>query len=125
LRVFEKGLLRLCLSGDHIDVLTICQIFKSVIRACAYLFQKLGEAEGPDSPLSTFTVAPGKRYRFRLAYAGGGRACPITVSIANHVLSVISLDGSPITPLEVTSFVMAAGQQLSVNPNLTARQLSA
>ena len=112
------------MSGDHIDVLSICHIYTSVIRACTCLFQKLGGAEGPDPPLSTFTVAPGKRYRFRLAYVGGGRACPITVSIANHVLSVISLDGSPITPREVTSFVMAAGQQLSVNPNFVARRLS-
>jgi Putative multicopper oxidases len=98
---------------------------KSVIKVREYLLQKLDGSAGPDPPLSSFTVAPGKRYRFRLAYAGGGRACPITVSIANHVLSVISLDGNPIVPREATAFVMAAGQQLSVNRNLAAWRLGA
>lgn len=107
----------------------ICQQLTStlfpVTSVCAYLFQQSGGSERQDAPLSTFTVAPGKRYRFRLAYAGGGRACPITVSIANHVLRVISLDGNPIIPREVTSFVMAAGQQIYVNPGLATWRLRA
>ncbi|KAJ4431352.1 hypothetical protein ANN_19949 [Periplaneta americana] len=65
-----------------------------------------------ETPLSTFRVTAGKRYRFRLAYAGGGRGCPITVTIAKHLLLVISLDGHPITPREVTSLVMAAGRYI-------------
>lgn len=67
-----------------------------------------------ETPLSTFRVTSGKRYRFRLAYAGGGRGCPITVSIARHTLLVIALDGHPITPREVTSLVMAAGERADV-----------
>ncbi|XP_021934112.1 laccase-1-like [Zootermopsis nevadensis] len=68
-------------------------------------------SERRDNPLTTFTVAPRKKYRFRVAYAGGGRSCPITVSVANHVLRVISLDGNPIKPRDVASFVMAAGER--------------
>jgi hypothetical protein len=82
------------------------------VFVCLLQQQQLGSSEAPDTPLSTFTVAPGKRYRFRLAYAGGGRACPITVSVANHMLRVIFLDGNPISPQDVTSFVMAAGQHI-------------
>ena len=61
-------------------------------------------------PLSTFTVSSGKRHRFRVAYAGGGRGCPITITIAAHKMRVITLDGNAIEPREVTSIVMAAGQ---------------
>ncbi|XP_023707484.1 laccase-4 isoform X2 [Cryptotermes secundus] len=72
---------------------------------------KLDGSEHLDAPLSTFTVSPGNRYRFRVAYAGGDRACPVTVSVASHTLRVISLDGNPITPREITSVVMAAGER--------------
>lgn len=55
-----------------------------------------------------------------MAYVGGDRACPVTVSVASHTLRVISLDGNPITPREVTSVVMAAGQHLIVESKLSA-----
>jgi hypothetical protein len=84
-------------------------------RVCAFLLQQLDGSEYLDAPLSTFTVSPGKRYRFRVAYVGGGRACPIALSVGSHMLRVISLDGHPITPREVTSVVMAAGQHLIVD----------
>ncbi|KAJ9592226.1 hypothetical protein L9F63_001227, partial [Diploptera punctata] len=64
------------------------------------------------TPLTTFTVSSGNRYRFRVAYAGGGRGCPITLTLAAHVLRVISLDGNPIIPREVSSIVMAAGERV-------------
>jgi hypothetical protein len=89
-------------------------------RVCAFLLQQLDGSEQLDAPLSTFTVSPGKRYRFRVAYVGGGRACPVSVSVDSHMLRVISLDGNPITPRDVTSVVMAAGQHLIVGFKLPA-----
>lgn len=82
-----------------------------VLKSSLCLLQRMEGSERRDNPLTTFTVAPRKKYRFRVAYAGGGRSCPITVSVANHVLRVISLDGNPIKPRDVASFVMAAGQK--------------
>lgn len=76
--------------------------------------KQLDGSEQLDSPPSTFTVSPGKRYRFRVAYVGGGRACPIIVRVGSHILRVISLDGNPITPREVTSVTMAAGERTDI-----------
>ncbi|PSN32868.1 hypothetical protein C0J52_23401 [Blattella germanica] len=73
----------------------------------------LQESDTVPTPLSTFTVSPGKRYRFRVAYAGGGRGCPITIRVAGHVLRVIALDGNPIVPRERADFVLTADQPVA------------
>lgn len=67
------------------------------------------QMNGPKVPYTTFTVVPGRRHRFRAANAGGAGTCPITISIDNHSLHLITLDGHPIEPRYVTSITLAKG----------------
>nr|XP_021185066.2 uncharacterized protein LOC110372581 [Helicoverpa armigera] len=69
-------------------------------------------SESPDSPQSSFNVEYGKRYRFRLAYGGGSKSCPITFSIDHHVLEVITLDGHAIQPERVNSIGLGRGERV-------------
>ncbi|XP_011142467.1 laccase-2 isoform X2 [Harpegnathos saltator] len=66
---------------------------------------------GPSVPLTTFTVVPGRRHRFRVANAGGAGACPVTLFIDGHSLLLIALDGHPIEPRQVTSITLAKGER--------------
>lgn len=59
-----------------------------------------------------FTVKKGLRYRFRMAYAAGANGCPVELTIERHRLKVISLDGNPTVPYEVTSIVIGRGERL-------------
>lgn len=70
------------------------------------------QPNGPIIPLSTFTVIPGRRHRFRVANAGGAGACPVTLFIEGHSLLLIALDGHPIEPRQVTSITLAKGWNL-------------
>ncbi|XP_018346836.1 PREDICTED: laccase-4-like isoform X2 [Trachymyrmex septentrionalis] len=69
------------------------------------------QPNGPAVPLSTFTVIPGRRHRFRVANAGGAGACPVTLFIDGHLLLLIALDGHPIEPRQVTSITLAKGER--------------
>ncbi|XP_035733958.1 laccase-1-like isoform X2 [Vespa mandarinia] len=69
------------------------------------------QMNGPKVPYTTFTVVPGRRHRFRAANAGGAGSCPITISIDNHSLYLITLDGQPIEPRYVTSITLAKGER--------------
>ena len=60
------------------------------------------------TPLASFTVSKGKRYRFRIINSGI-QLCPMQFSIDNHVLKVIATDGSPIQPIEVASLIIMQG----------------
>lgn len=57
-------------------------------------------------------VRQGRSYRFRLAYASGILTCPITLTIEDHSLKIISLDGNPIKPYETPSVSLAKGERL-------------
>lgn len=59
-----------------------------------------------------FSVKKGMRYRFRLAFGAGLKACPIEVSIDHHNLKIIALDGHPINPYDVSSFIFSKGERL-------------
>ncbi|XP_041365213.1 laccase-2-like [Gigantopelta aegis] len=48
-------------------------------------------------PYSVFDVKQGHRYRFRVI-SNAAQNCPMQVSVDNHTLLVIALDGSPIQP---------------------------
>lgn len=61
-------------------------------------------------PRSEFNVTSGKRYRFRLAHAGVISACAIKVTIEEHSLKIIEIDGSPIIPRDVASITLASGK---------------
>ena len=69
------------------------------------------QPNGPNVPLATFTVVPGRRHRFRVANAGGAGSCPITISIDAHPLLLIALDGQPVEPRQVTSITLAKGER--------------
>ncbi|KAL6259668.1 hypothetical protein P5V15_009584 [Pogonomyrmex californicus] len=66
---------------------------------------------GPTIPLSTFTVVPGRRHRFRVANAGGASACPVTLFIDGHSLLLIALDGHPTEPRQIISITLAKGER--------------
>ncbi len=60
------------------------------------------------TPKSVFFVKQNKRYRFRVINSGS-QFCPLQVSIDNHSLKLIALDGNAIVPVDVTSFFILAG----------------
>lgn len=65
-----------------------------------------------DSDQNEFKVTRGNRYRFRAAYLDGPNACPITLTLENHLLKVIALDGNPITSYEVGSITLTKGERV-------------
>lgn len=52
-------------------------------------------------------VEPGLKYRVRLAHAGG--RCPFYISVHEHVLQIISLDGKPIVPIHTNVIHISEG----------------
>lgn len=62
--------------------------------------------------LETFKVESGKRYRFRVAYASSIRNCPMTLTIERHLIKVISIDGHPTNPYEVSSITIGKGERI-------------
>ncbi|XP_967121.3 uncharacterized protein LOC655485 [Tribolium castaneum] len=62
--------------------------------------------------VTKFTVKRNKRYRFRVAFAGSNSGCPVTLTVDNHLIKVIALDGNLVFPTEVTSVVLTKGERL-------------
>ncbi|XP_044755392.1 laccase-25-like [Coccinella septempunctata] len=71
---------------------------------------KTGSESGPG--MSVFNVKKGRRYRFRLAYTSGNFGCPMVLTIQEHLLKVIALDGKSIKPYEVSSVTLNKGERL-------------
>ncbi|XP_033226148.1 laccase-like isoform X2 [Belonocnema kinseyi] len=69
------------------------------------------QPSGPNVPLSTFIVTPGRRHRFRVANGAGSGSCPMTLSIDGHSLLLIGLDGHPINPQKVNAITLAKGER--------------
>lgn len=67
--------------------------------------------ESNDAPLSRFTVEYGKKYRFRLAYGGGFKSCPIKFFIEEHDLNLVTLDGHRIQAETVRSIQLGRGER--------------
>ncbi|XP_057656269.1 uncharacterized protein LOC130893867 [Diorhabda carinulata] len=65
---------------------------------------------GPNSSdLTKFVVHKGARSLFRLIHSSGS-GCPITFSVDNHVVNVVTVDADPIVPLEVSSIKLNKGE---------------
>lgn len=64
--------------------------------------------------LESYKISKGKRYRFRIAYAGSVNNCPITLKIDRHLIKIIAIDGNPVTPYEVTSVTLTKGERVDV-----------
>lgn len=62
--------------------------------------------------LATFNVEKGKRYRFRVAYTGGVMGCPVNISIDNHLLKIVALDGNPTNAHEASQIVLSKGERV-------------
>ncbi|XP_043281770.1 laccase-4-like isoform X2 [Venturia canescens] len=72
------------------------------------------QTDGPETPLTTFNVIPGRRHRLRIAHAGGAGSCAVTLTVDEHPLLLISLDGQPITPREVSTITLSKGERADV-----------
>ena len=64
-----------------------------------------------DAPRAQFRVQAGWRYRFRVVNSGL-LFCPIELSIDEHSLLLIEVDGSPVEPREFKSLVLGAGERV-------------
>ncbi|KAF9550055.1 laccase LCC3-1 [Agrocybe pediades] len=84
----------------------------AVPRPASTLINGVGRfAGGPTIPLTTITVLPNKRYRFRLVSI----SCDpnFTFSIDGHTLTIIEADSINTTPYTVDSIQIFAGQRYS------------
>ncbi|KAI8129055.1 Laccase-14 [Lucilia cuprina] len=59
---------------------------------------------------SKFTVTRGGRYRFRLI-SNGVANCPVSFSIDQHDLEIISSDGNDIEPIKVQKLILHSGER--------------
>ncbi|XP_050695782.1 uncharacterized protein LOC126985218 [Eriocheir sinensis] len=64
-------------------------------------------------PYAKFKVAPGNSYRLRLINTAILN-CPITVTVADHLLTVIASDGKPLVPVNTSSLVVYPGERWDV-----------
>ena len=62
-----------------------------------------------DTPRVEFQVKAGLRYRFRVIN-GGLMFCPLELSIDEHSLLVIAVDGNPVKPVLFKSIILGAGE---------------
>nr|QHF16626.1 laccase 2 protein [Cepaea nemoralis] len=62
------------------------------------------------TPRELFTVKKGFRYRFRII-SNGILNCPFRISVDEHSLEIIASDGAPVSPMEVESFNIIAGER--------------
>ncbi|KAJ7636512.1 Cu-oxidase-domain-containing protein [Roridomyces roridus] len=77
------------------------------------LFNGVGRfVGGPEIPFAVQTVTKGTRYRFRLINISVRRQ--VFVSIDNHTMTVIEVDGTPTQPLEVNILSVMPGARFSV-----------
>lgn len=61
-----------------------------------------------NTPLETFTVTPGRRYRFRLINSFAS-VCPAQMTIQGHPLILIATDGEPVHPVIVNTIISFSG----------------
>ncbi|KAI4499520.1 hypothetical protein M0802_005416 [Mischocyttarus mexicanus] len=91
-----------------------------------FLFNGLGQYTDPNTgqrsntQLAYYTVAPGKRYRFRMINSFG-TVCPAEFSIMNHQLIVIAMDGEDVKPLKVDKIVSVTGERFDFVLNANQR----
>ncbi|KAJ7062808.1 laccase [Mycena amicta] len=82
------------------------------------LFNGIGRyIGGPAIPWAVVTVEQGKRYRFRVIDISAFAA--YTVSVDQHLMAVIEIDGIETVPLLVTNFMIHAAQRYSFVLNAT------
>lgn len=89
--------------------------FKSLLVLTSSLINGRGRVLGDKgahvtkTPLTVFTVAMGKKYRFRVI--GGGYGLQYKVSVDGHRLKMIATDGHDIQPITTDVFIMHSGER--------------
>uniref|UniRef100_A0A8D8VVX2 Laccase-5 n=1 Tax=Cacopsylla melanoneura TaxID=428564 RepID=A0A8D8VVX2_9HEMI len=63
-----------------------------------------------NTPLETFTITPGRRYRFRMINSLAS-VCPAQLTIQGHPLITISTDGEPVHPVVVNTIISFSGER--------------
>ncbi|WAR25666.1 ASO-like protein [Mya arenaria] len=73
-------------------------------------FNENGQHTG--APLTSFKVAAGEKYRFRII--GGGSAFPFRFSIDGHSLKIVASDGFDIEPIIAESIILHNGERYDI-----------
>lgn len=73
-------------------------------------------SESIGSKVPAVDVISGRRSRFRVANAAGAGSCPMILSIEQHSMLLIALDGHAINPHVVASIVLAKGKRFQCFP---------
>ncbi|XP_066261010.1 uncharacterized protein stw isoform X1 [Euwallacea similis] len=63
-----------------------------------------------NTPLETFTMTPGKRYRFRMINSLAS-VCPAQLTFQGHTLTLIATDGEPVHPVNVNTIISFSGER--------------
>ncbi|XP_053386681.1 uncharacterized protein LOC123538503 [Mercenaria mercenaria] len=94
------------------------RVTSSLINGRGRVINEQGE-QLTKTPLSVFTVQPGKQYRFRII--GGGFALQHKVSVDNHTIKIVAADGNDIDAIIADSFIMHSGERFDfiIDANLT------
>ncbi|GAB6033503.1 hypothetical protein CHUAL_013382 [Chamberlinius hualienensis] len=76
--------------------------------------------DGIYTPVASFNVQQGNRYRFRLC-SNVNLPCPIAVTVDNHPLTIIATDGNSVKPETYDSLVIYPGERYDfvINANQT------
>lgn len=64
-----------------------------------------------NTPLETFTITPGRRYRMRMINSFAS-VCPAQMTIQGHPLILIATDGEPVHPVVVNTIISFSGMLL-------------
>lgn len=75
-----------------------------------------------NTPLEILRVTPGLRHRLRIVSASS-YICPMAVSIDNHRLTVVAVDGAEVVPRTVDVLEIISGEALA-RPSLSGQSLS-
>ncbi|KAK7590828.1 hypothetical protein V9T40_002441 [Parthenolecanium corni] len=63
-----------------------------------------------NTPLETFTITPGRRYRMRMINSFAS-VCPAQMTIQGHPLILIATDGEPVHPVVVNTIISFSGER--------------
>ncbi|RZF37807.1 hypothetical protein LSTR_LSTR007169 [Laodelphax striatellus] len=73
-------------------------------------FQDPNTGYRTNTPLETFTITPGRRYRFRVINSLAS-VCPAQLTIQGHPLILIATDGEPVHPVVVNTIISFSGER--------------
>ncbi|KAK6625519.1 hypothetical protein RUM43_005818 [Polyplax serrata] len=84
--------------------------------SCQMVLENQNQAVDPNTgymtntPLETFTITPGRRYRFRMINSMAS-VCPVQLTFQGHPLILIATDGEPVHPVVVNTIISFSGER--------------